>query len=253
MDYNTQQHFQGRVALVTGASRGIGREIALAFARSGANVVVNYLSSENAARDIVEEIEKMGRNAIALQADVRNAQEVGRMNSAAKDRFRQIDILVNNAGITRDKPVTLMKEDDWVNVLDTSLKGAFNCIKTIGRDMMRTRYGKIINISSDAGLLGDVMRANYSSAKAGMIGLTKATARELAGSGVNVNAVAPGIIQTDMTAGMPDPRRNALVDMIPQRRFGAPEEVAAAVLFLASNDADYITGQVLSVDGGLRM
>lgn len=248
-----QQPFRGRVALVTGASRGIGRAIALAFARGGANVVVNYLAAEDEARSAVDEINNLGRNAVALQADVRSAQEIGRMYAAAKDRFRQVDILVNNAGIVRDKPVTLMKEEDWNKVLDTSLKGAFNCIKTIGRDMVRARSGRIINISSDAALLGDVMRANYASAKAGLIGLTKATAREFAGSGVNVNAVAPGIIETDLIAGMPDAKREALTGMIPQRRFGTPDDVASVVLFLASSDADYITGQVLSVDGGLRM
>lgn len=248
-----QQFLKGRVALVTGASRGIGKAIALAFARSGANVVVNYLAAEDEAHAVVDEISALGRNAIALQADVRSTQEVGRMYAAAKDRFRQVDILVNNAGIIRDKPVTLMKDDDWTKVLDTSLKGAFNCTKTIGRDMVRARYGKIINISSDAGLLGDVMRANYCAAKAGLVGLTKATAREFAASGVNVNAVAPGIIETDLIAGMADAKRDTLAGMIPQRRFGAPEDVAAVVLFLASSDADYITGQVISVNGGLRM
>jgi len=252
MDSHHEQ-FKGRVALVTGASRGIGRAIALAFARNGANVVVNYLSREDEAHAVVDEIKELGSNAVAIQADVRSAPEVGRMQSSAKDRFRQVDILVNNAGIVRDKPVTLMKDNDWSNVLDTSLKGAFNCTKTVGRDMVRAKYGRIINISSDAGLLGDVMRANYAAAKAGLIGLTKATAREFAGSGVNVNAVAPGIIETDLIAGMPDAKRETLTGMIPQRRFGTPDDVASVVLFLASSDADYITGQVLSVDGGLRM
>lgn len=245
--------FEGKTALVTGASRGIGRATALALARNGANVVVNYVRAEEAAREVVEMIRSHGREAIAVKADVRNLDEVKAMAGKVKDDLGGIDILVNNAGVIRDKPVGFIKDEEWDEVLDTSLKGAFHCIKVVGKEMMRKKYGKIINISSDAGLLGDFMRAHYSSAKAGLLGLTKAVAREFASSGINVNAVAPGIIETDLISGMSESRRKEYLSRTPQGRFGSAEEVAQVVVFLASDAAAYITGQVICVDGGLRM
>jgi 3-oxoacyl-[acyl-carrier protein] reductase len=243
---------EGKNALVTGGSRGIGRAIALALARAGAGVAVNYVSNREAADSVVGEIEACGVKALALQADVRNIDEVRSMHKVAKEALGAVDILVNNAGILKDNLVTFMKDDEWSDVIDVDLKGPFHCIKVIGRDMVRRKSGKIINISSDAGLMGDLMRANYSAAKAGLIGLTKTVAREFSPSGVNVNAVAPGIIQTGMTEDMGSSREQKQLASIPMSRFGTAEEVAAAVLFLASSDADYITGQVLCVDGGMH-
>lgn len=239
-------------ALVTGGSRGIGRSIAMALARAGANVAVNYVADGEAAGRVVEEVQSCGVRGLALQADVRHLDEVKAMHKAAKEALGPIDILVNNAGILKDNLVTFMKDDEWSDVIDVNLKGAFHCIKVFGRDMVRRKSGKIINISSAAGLMGDLMRANYSSAKAGLLGLTRTVAREFAASGINVNAVAPGVIETDMTEGMASSRRDKQLASIPMSRFGTAEEVAAVVLFLASGDADYITGQVVSVDGGMH-
>lgn len=244
---------ENRVALVTGSSRGIGRATALALAAAGADVGVNYVRNADAAKDVVERVAALGRRAIAIRADVRNLDEVKDMVAGAEEALGPIDILVNNAGIARDNFVTFMKDDEWTEVVDTSLKGAFHCIKVVGRGMVRRKAGRIINISSDAGLLGDMMRANYASAKAGMLGLTKAAAREFAASGVTVNAVAPGIVETDLIDGMSQPKREKQLARIPQQRFGQPSEIAAIVVFLASEDAQYVTGQVLCVDGGLRM
>lgn len=245
--------FVGRNALVTGAARGIGRATALRLARAGANVLVNYLSSEESAQEVVRAIRDCGTEAAAIRADVRDLDQVREMADQARQQLGDIDILVNNAGVVRDNLVTFMKDDEWQDVLDTSLKGAFHCIKVIGREMVRRKAGRIINVSSDAGLMGDMMRANYAAAKAGLLGLTRTVAREFARSGVNVNAVAPGIIETDMISGMSESKRATQLGMIPQGRFGRPEEVAEVILFLASDQADYITGQVLCIDGGLRM
>jgi len=243
----------GKVALVTGASRGIGRAIALALARAGADVAVNYLANEGAASQTLEEIAKLGRTALAGKADVRDPQAVKALFAQILKEFGRVDILVNNAGVLKDAFVSFMKDEDWELVLGVSLKGAFHCIREASRIMMRQRGGRIINISSDAGLLGDAQRANYSAAKAGLIGLTKAVARELARSNVTVNAVAPGVIETDMIADITPDRREAMVKRVPLARFGKPEDVAELVVFLASDDARYITGQVLCVDGGLKM
>lgn len=243
----------GKVALVTGASRGIGKAVALALATNGADVAVNYHQHSDAAEDVAKTIRDMGRKAVTIQADVRNLDKVREMITTTKQELGQLDILVNNAGVVRDNLVTFMKDEEWDVVLDTNLKGAFYCIKVAAKEMMRTRSGRIINISSDAGLMGDAMRANYSAAKAGMLGLTKAAARELAASGITVNAIAPGVIETDLIAEMSAGKRSAMLALIPQSRFGTPDDIAGPVVFLASDDSSYMTGQVVCVDGGLRM
>ena len=244
-------NLKGKTALVTGASRGIGRAIALALGKAGARVAVNYHTSAEAATQVAAAIADAGSKAIAVQADVSNQDDVSRMVAAVTDSFGQVDILVNNAGIVQDNLLAFMKEEEWTRVLDIDLKGAFLCTKAVSRDMARRKSGRIVNIASDAGLTGDMMRANYSSAKAGMLGLTKTTARELAAAGVTVNAISPGLIETDMTGGMADARRQKLLQAIPMARFGRPGEVASVVLFLVSDAAAYITGEVVVVDGGL--
>lgn len=244
---------EGRVALVTGASRGIGRAIALALAGEGAELAVNFRQNRQAADQVVAEISKLGRKALAIQADVRHPDQVKAMVGEVHAEPGGPHILVNNAGIVRDKPLAFMTEDEWDEVVDTSLKGAFLCTKAAARLMVRARWGRIINISSDAALLGDAQRANYCAAKAGLLGLTRAAARELAPQGITVNAIAPGIIETDMTAGMGEARRKALLDLIPLGRLGQADDVAALAAFLAGDDAAYITGQVFCVDGGLNL
>jgi 3-oxoacyl-[acyl-carrier protein] reductase len=244
---------EGKVAVVTGASRGIGRAIALCLAGHGADVAVNYASRRDAAEDVARAVRELGRRAQAVQADVRDADAVRRMARHVGETLGPADILVNNAGVLRDKPVTFMTDDEWDDAVDVSLKGSFHAIKAFGRDMVRRKTGKIVNMASDAGLLGDVMRAGYASAKAGLLGLTRTVAREFAASGVCVNAISPGLIDTDMTAGMEPTRRAKLTARIPLGRFGTPEEVARLALFLASPDSDYLTGAVICVDGGLYM
>ncbi|MFO7315433.1 MAG: 3-oxoacyl-[acyl-carrier-protein] reductase [Bacilli bacterium] len=244
---------EGKTAVVTGASRGIGRAIALELAKEGANVVVNYSGSKEKAEEVVEEILKMGQKAIAVQANVADNESVQNLMKTALDEFGSIDILVNNAGITRDNLLMRMKEDEWDDVIETNLKGVFLCTKAVTRQMMKQRSGRIINIASVVGVTGNAGQANYTAAKAGVIGLTKTTARELASRNILVNAVAPGFITTEMTDALPEDVKNTMLTQIPLGKFGQPEHVAKAVVFLASEDAEYITGQVLHVDGGIAM
>ncbi|KYD29620.1 3-oxoacyl-[acyl-carrier-protein] reductase [Geobacillus sp. NFOSA3] len=244
---------QGKVALVTGASRGIGRAIALELARQGAKVAVNYAGNEAKANEVVEEIKNMGGEAFAIQADVSNAEAVDQMVKAVLERFERIDILVNNAGITRDNLLMRMKEEEWDDVMNINLKGVFNCTKAVTRPMMKQRYGRIVNIASIVGVSGNPGQANYVAAKAGVIGLTKTAARELASRNITVNAVAPGFITTDMTDRLSEELKAEMLKQIPLARFGEPEDVAKVVSFLVSDAASYMTGQTLHVDGGMVM
>ena len=245
--------FTGRTAVVTGGSRGIGRAICLELARGGANIMLCYAGNEQAALDTVAACEALGAKAAATRCDVSRADEVKALMDAALQQFGAVHILVNNAGITRDGLLMTMKEDAWDQVLDTNLKGAFLTMKAVARTMMKQRYGRIVNLSSVVGLHGNAGQVNYAASKAGVIGMTKSLAKELASRGVTVNAVAPGFIDTDMTAALPQAARDALLPTIPAQRLGAAEEVAQAVAFLASEQAAYITGQVLAVDGGMSM
>ncbi|MBT9252985.1 MAG: 3-oxoacyl-[acyl-carrier-protein] reductase [Brockia lithotrophica] len=240
-----------RVALVTGASRGIGRAIALELARGGARVLVVYRGRRDAAEAVVEEIRGLGSEAFAEQGDVARPEEAERLVSLALERFGRLDILVNNAGITRDNLLLRMKDEEWEEVLRTNLSGPFYLMRAAAKHMVRARRGRIVNIASVVGLVGNPGQTNYAAAKAGLIGLTKAAAKELASRGITVNAVAPGYIQTDMTESLPEAAKEALLRLIPTGRFGSPEDVARAVRFLAGDDAAYITGHVLVVDGGM--
>lgn len=243
----------GKVALVTGASRGIGREIALELAKEGANVAVNYAGSEARANEVVQEIQSLGREAFAVQCDVANGESVTEMVKKTIERWGSLDILVNNAGITRDNLLMRMKEEEWDDVINTNLKGVFLCTKAVTRQMMKQKSGRIINISSVVGESGNPGQANYVAAKAGVIGLTKTSAKELAPRGITVNAVAPGFITTDMTDKLTDELKEGMLKMIPLAKFGEPKDIACAVTFLASDDSRYITGQTIHVNGGMVM
>lgn len=246
-------HLEDKIAVVTGGSRGIGRAIALELGRHGANVVVNYHSSQEAAQEVVDEIGSAGGQADAYRADVGNLEEAKGLIQHAIDHFGGLQILVNNAGITRDGLIMTMSEDDWDDVIRTNLKSTFNCSKTAIRHMMRKREGRIINITSVSGQMGNAGQTNYSASKAGQIGFTKSLAREVASRNVTVNAVAAGYIDTDIWSSVAEDMRVAMLAMIPLGRRGEPEEIAKAVAFLASDDAAYITGHVLTVDGGMAM
>ena len=243
----------GKVALVTGASRGIGRAIAIRLASEGAKVAINYAGNTAKAEEVKAEIEKNGGEAILVQADISSTEAVDAMVEKVVEAFGQIDILVNNAGITRDGLLMRMKDEDFDAVINTNLKGVFYCTKAVSKLMMKKRSGRIINMASVVGLMGNAGQANYAAAKAGVIGFSKSAAKELAARGINVNVVAPGFIATDMTAAMTDKAKEATLAGIPLKRMGQPEDVANAVLFLASDHASYITGQIVNVDGGMVM
>lgn len=245
--------FNGQAAIVTGASRGIGREIALKLANEGAKVVVNYSGSKDKAEAVVAEIIANGGEAIVHQANVAVADEVKGLIDATMEAFGSIDILVNNAGITRDNLIMRMKEEDWDSVIDTNLKSVFLCTKAVSRQMMKQRKGSIVNVASIVGVAGNAGQANYVASKAGVIGLTKTTAKEFAPRNIRVNAIAPGFIETEMTDALPEDIKTAMLTQIPLAKLGQAEEVAKVVAFLASEEANYMTGQTLHVDGGMVM
>lgn len=244
---------RGQTALVTGGSRGIGRAIAIALAEQGVKVAVNYAGNEEAALETVARITELGSEGIALRGNVGNSEQADNLVKEVLSTWGRIDILVNNAGITKDNLIMRMKEEEFDQVIETNLKGVFNCLKAVTRPMMKQRYGRIINISSVVGVTGNPGQANYSAAKAGIIGLTKSAALELSSRGITVNAIAPGFIDTDMTNGLSEEVRSGIEKGIPLARLGRPEDIAMATVFLASEGASYMTGQTLHVDGGMYM
>ena len=246
-------NLEGKAALVTGASRGIGREIALELARQGANVAVNFAGNEAKANEVVDEIKALGRDALAIKCDVSKTEEVSSMVKETIERFGSLDILVNNAGITRDNLLMRMKDEEWDDVININLKGVFLCTKAVTRQMMKQRNGRIINIASIVGVSGNPGQANYVAAKAGVIGLTKTAAKELAARNITVNAIAPGFITTDMTDKLTEEIKTEMLKQIPLARFGEPKDIAKAAAFLASSDSAYMTGQTLHIDGGMVM
>ena len=246
-------NFSGKTAVVTGGSRGLGRAVCRKLAEGGANVVFSYAGNTAAAQETVKELESMGAEVRAVQGNVADSEAVKALMDTAVKEFGHIHILVNNAGITRDGLAMMMKEEDFDAVIDTNLKGTFLCMKAVSRIMLRQKYGRIVNLSSVVGIHGNAGQVNYAASKAGVIGMTKSLAKELAAKGITVNAVAPGFITTDMTDALPEAAKTALLATIPMARLGAPEDVADAVAFLAGDEAAYITGQILGVDGGMGM
>ncbi len=244
---------KGKVALITGSGRGIGRSIALKLANMGADLVLNDIEASDSIDTTAEEFIKMGFKAVVIKGDVRSSEQVDKIFAKAIETYGRLDILVNNAGITRDTLMIRMSDKDWEDVLDINLKGAFYCTRSAAKIMIRQKSGKIINVASIAGVMGNAGQANYSASKAGLIGLTKSTARELSSRGINCNAVAPGFIQSKMTDVLPEKVRENYLSSIPSGRFGTPEDVAGVVGFLASDASNYITGQVIHIDGGLVM
>ena len=240
-------------AIVTGGTRGIGREIARTLAQNGANIAINYRKYNEEVESLIEELKSFGVKVVACKCDVSNEEEVINFTKEVKDKFESIDILVNNAGITKDGLIIRMSEKDFDDVIDVNLKGTFNTTKAVSSIMVKQRYGKIINISSVVGVAGNAGQCNYAASKAGVIGFSKSVARELAARNINVNVIAPGYINTDMTSVLPDRVKEEVIKTIPMRKIGEPKEIANLVLFLSSNSSDYITGQVINVDGGMVM
>ncbi|MEF3254275.1 MAG: 3-oxoacyl-[acyl-carrier-protein] reductase [Deferribacterales bacterium] len=243
--------FDGKTVLITGASKGIGKAIALEFGKLGANVCINYASSQDSALEVMYTIKKFNENVEIFQGDVADENSVKSMFDKIEERFGAVDILINNAGITKDNIIMRMKSEEWDNVINTNLKGAFNCIKIASKGMMKKRYGKIVNITSVVAFTGNIGQANYISSKAGMVGLTKSAAIELSARGIRVNAIAPGFIDTEMTKDLPEDVKNGMLQKILLGYFGRPEDVAKGAVFLASPDSDYITGTVLHINGGM--
>ncbi len=253
MHERTRSMLEGKVALVTGGARGIGRSITLELARNGADVAFTYKRSAQLAESLAAEVRSMGRKVLPLEADATSMNSAVEVIGKVVAEFKRLDILVNNAGITKDSLLLRMSEEDWDSVIQTNLKSVFNYTKAAARTMMGQRYGKIINMSSVVGLIGNAGQSNYAASKSGIIGFTKSIAKELASRNILVNAVAPGYIDTDMTAALTEEQRKAVTDAIPLKRVAKPDDVAKVVLFLASPDADYITGQVIAVDGGMSV
>ena len=243
--------YKGRTILITGASRGIGQAISMAFAKEGANIVINYVRSKDKAEALVEKIKAMGVKAFAVQADVSDFEQSKNLVEATLEEFGQIDVLINNSGITKDNLMLRMKEEDFDQVINVNLKGTWNMCKHTTKNFLKNRSGSIINISSVVGLIGNPGQANYVASKAGIIGLTKSLAKEFGGRGIRVNALAPGFIQTEMTEQLPDETKDYYLQQIPLKRLGKPEDIADLCVFLASDKANYITGQVISVNGGM--
>jgi len=244
---------KGKTAVITGASRGIGKAVAVRLGKAGANLVLSYRSNDAAMDELIESLEKDGIKAVKVKGDVSNSDDAKELMKVAKETYGSLDILVNNAGITKDKLIIQMKEEDFDSVIRVNLKGSYNCIKHAAKIMMKQRSGKIVNMASVVGVSGNAGQINYSASKAGVIGMTKSAARELAGRNITVNAVAPGFIETDMTKDLVEKAKDGMLSGIPLGRLGLPEDVAEAVAFLASDSADYVTGQVLHVDGGMVM
>ena len=246
-------NLKGKNVLVTGGSRGIGRAVALELAREGANVALTYISNEDRAKEVIGEVESYGVKGLAIKADVSNEEEVNSMIEIVNSEIGGIDILVNNAGITKDNLLIRMKTKDWDDVINTNLKGVYLCTKAVVRGMMKKRYGKIVNIASVVGISGNAGQGNYSASKAGIIGFTKSIAKELGGRGININGVAPGFVETDMTNVLNEKIKEEMLNQIPLKRFARPEDIADVVAFLCSEKANYITGQIINVDGGMLM